>query len=420
AEPAAEIAARLCASRGWTLVRELGAGGTAPVFEVSTPAGARALKINDLKFSSGQSGEIEEKRIEKQVALSGHACRSLVQVYDGGRFENRLYLLMSRAPGVELEKHLADVPRNNIQNIVHQVAEAAMFLRDKDLCHRDIKAANVFVSEDYLQTTLLDISVIRDIHDPIGLGTDHDGMLPVVATARYSPPEYLFRLLEPGPELWNALSVYQLGGLLHDLIMRRPLFQAEYEKSALNRYRFAWIVATSIPKIDAIDVDRDLVLLATRALDKNWTRRSLLSLEDFLLDGRAARRKHALWTLGLRAESTTWEESPMLLERVAQAAGAVEQSVIQYFASHHVTVMHSVSPGSTDTTKVIRFAWDVEIDHEKSTNQNEFAVTLRLVQRTTRTCFELGCKLSCWIDGATFTKELPLPDMVDEPGVDSL
>ena len=79
-ESAAEIAARLCAAHGWTLGSELGAGGTAPVFEIDTAAALRALKINDEKFSSGQSGLVEEKRIEKQAALAGHTCKSLVQV----------------------------------------------------------------------------------------------------------------------------------------------------------------------------------------------------------------------------------------------------------------------------------------------------------------------------------------------------
>ncbi len=206
-----QIARRWCASKGqeWSLHGELGKGGTAPVFEVRSPDGPRALKIYDKRFSEGARGETERKRIEHQLALSGHACPSLIQVYEGGTFDGRLYLLMARAPGKELEKRLPDVPRDRIRIIMDQVARAALFLRSKDLCHRDIKAANIFVSDDFNQATLLDISVIRNVRDPLGVGTDHDGQLPIVATARYSPPEYLFRLLEPSEELWHALTIYQ-------------------------------------------------------------------------------------------------------------------------------------------------------------------------------------------------------------------
>jgi hypothetical protein len=62
------------------------------VFEVGSPDGARALKIYDPRFSTGEKGAIELKRIEQQLALRGHDCPYLVQVYEGGgssRHENK-------------------------------------------------------------------------------------------------------------------------------------------------------------------------------------------------------------------------------------------------------------------------------------------------------------------------------------------
>jgi serine/threonine-protein kinase len=126
------------------------------------------------------------------------------------------------------------------------------------------------------------VSVVRKIYDPIGLGTDHGGSLPVVATSRYTPPEYLFRLLEPSETLWHAVDIYQLGCLIHDLVMRVQMFNEEYERASDNRYRFAWIVATQTPAIQAGDVDAGLLFLGQRALDKDWERRSKLRIEDFL------------------------------------------------------------------------------------------------------------------------------------------
>src|SRR4051794_11436806 len=94
-----QIAQRWCDSKGqgWSVRASLGKGGTAPVLEVASPDGPRALKVYDAKFSSGEKGEIEHKRIEQQLALKGHDCSYLVQIYDGGSFEGRLFLLMGRA-----------------------------------------------------------------------------------------------------------------------------------------------------------------------------------------------------------------------------------------------------------------------------------------------------------------------------------
>jgi serine/threonine-protein kinase len=82
-----QIARRWCESKGqdWSVCSSLGEGGTAPVFEVDSPDGPRALKIYDERFSSGKRGDVEYKRIEQQLALKGHDCPYLVQIYEGGR-----------------------------------------------------------------------------------------------------------------------------------------------------------------------------------------------------------------------------------------------------------------------------------------------------------------------------------------------
>jgi serine/threonine protein kinase len=396
----------------------LGEGGTAPVFEIDSPEGARALKIYDAKYSSGEKGEIEYKRIEQQLALRGHDCPCLVQIYDGGRVEGRLFLLMERAPGTELEKRLKDIPRGKIRQIVDQVARAAIFLRDKGLCHRDIKAANVFISDDFNHCTLLDISVIRNVTDPIGVGTDHEGQLPVVATARYSPPEYLFRLLEPGPELWHALNVYQLGALLHDLIMREPLFEAEYLKSAENRYRFAWIVATVDPKVQADDADRDLMLTARRALDKNWQRRSVLTLEGFLADA-AVHKAKALQVLGVGLERGSLQETDDLtvrLQRVRETAGDLKTAFTEYLGKNGVTAYHEIRPGPHDTAKLIVFQWNAPAKPD-SPQRIELQVELQLLAQGNVHRFGVSLKLDIQQDNHDKSASMALPELQDDAGL---
>ena len=377
-----DIAYRWCQRKGagWQLVDQLGVGGTAPVFELTTPDGPRALKVYDPKFSTGQLGDIEHDRIQQQLRLRNHNCRSLVQVYDGGFTDDRLFLLMSRAPGTELEKRLRDVPRSKIRVILHEVAQACLFLESRDLCHRDVKAANVFVSDDFNQATLLDISVIRGIHDPVGVGTDHGGQLPVLATARYSPPEYLFRLIAPGPSLWHALTIYQLGALLHDLIARTPLFQVEYQNSKENRYRFAWVVATRLPEILATDIDDDLLFLAHRALDKDWHRRARLRIEDFLQDS-ATRQRHALQTLGMFRDPLPQSRLDVQARRLRldQVSTALEEHLVGYFRKGAVRTTHSVSPDpSSDDSRTIALMWDVATD-DKSIATITLQLTLCLL-----------------------------------------
>jgi serine/threonine protein kinase len=409
---------------GWALGTQLGKGGTAPVFEVESPEGPRALKIYDESFSTGEKGEIERKRIGQQLALKGHDCSSLVQVYDGGTFEGRHYLLMARAPGRELEKSLSIVPRDKIRQILDQVARAALFLKSRNLCHRDIKSANVFISDDFNHATLLDISVIRDIEDPVGVGTDHDGQLPVVATARYSPPEYLFRLLEPSAELWHALNIYQMGALLHDLIMKEPLFESEFLLSAENRYRFAWIVATTAPKIQAIDVDQDLVFLAGRALDKDWVQRSCLALDDFLSDANV-QRAHALQLLGLAGEKPTAVRSEdryaSNIERIRNVARGLDEAISQRLRADGATAVHVIKPGGDDNSKLLTFAWDAPTSGiETSSGAIELRITISIENRFGGARFKNSVQLLAMIEGEQRQAAMGLPEVEDSPETESL
>jgi hypothetical protein len=261
---------------------------------------------------------------------------------------------------------------------------------------------------------------MRDIHDPVGIGTDHDGQLPIVATARYSPPEYLFRLLEPGPELWHALDVYQLGGLLHDLIMKRPLFDEEYSRSKENRYRFAWAVATVTPEIQAMDVDQDLVFVARRALDKNWERRSKLRLEEFLIDA-TKQRSNALATLGLSvANASAPDPTPTVSElrsRVRDVAGGLEIRLLEYLKRNGVTATHNNEPGEFgDSSKRLRFVWCPNVPASESLQGSvEFSLRIAIESTVNGLVFKSDVKLLATVNSNPRERVITLPDVSDTP-----
>ena len=411
-----DIAHRWCKTKGagWAVRGELGKGGTAPVFEVDSPDGRRALKIYNQKFSAGKYREIEKRRIDKQLELRGHTCSSLVQVFEGGVYEERLFLLMERAPGRELEKRLGEVPRDKIRLIVDQIARAVEFLRTKGLCHRDIKAANIFVSEDFNQAILLDISVIRDIYDPVGVGTDHDGQLPVVATARYAPPEYLFRLEDHSPRLWHALNIYQLGALLHDLIMREPLFESEYKESFENRYRFAWTVATKTPIIHAVDIDQDLLFKAARALDKDWKRRGSLKIKDFMADS-YVQEQDALALLGLLASPNVPQRSAATgdrLRRILVVAKYLSAEVPRALRQNRgITTTHSLSAGPEDTSKTLKLQWQLP-DTGLETGTGTLELNIR-IEEADSVQFRTTATLSTTAGGTIRQASLEFPPVVD-------
>lgn len=274
---------------GYTPPKYLASGGSAAIFQSEGSAGLRAFKVFDPKFFDSDSGEAERRRLEIQRRLIGHECTSLVQTYRVEEAEGTAFMEMELVPWPDLNATLATVPDEHVAVLLKQLVEAARFLEEQGIVHRDIKPENIKISPDFKSLKLLDLGVARDIEAPDETDaaiTDHGNKRPFLATAQYSSPEYLFRLDEPSPKLWKGLNFYQIGAVLHDLIMKVPLFHLEM--SAGNRWLVTKAVLMKAPSFTDGAAERlaELKALAARCLVKDLeTRLQIVRWEDFLLVG---------------------------------------------------------------------------------------------------------------------------------------
>lgn len=262
---------------GWTIQRYLGSGKSAVVFEGEKDGKQAALKVFDPELVERFGKATQLGRIDRERSLIGEHHPNLVQIYDGGecRTSGYLFVAMEFIDAPNLAESITLVPRDKIASILHQIASAAQFLEDKQLAHRDIKPENIAIFPDFLRAVLLDLGVLRPFGDP-NL-TDEDERV-FVGTLRYSSPEFLLRTELDSIEGWRALTFYQLGAVLHDMIMRLPLFKEFSEPFAL----LVEAVKSEKPEVNADDVSADLVLLAHNCLVKPPDARlALVSWSDF-------------------------------------------------------------------------------------------------------------------------------------------
>jgi len=232
---------------GGRIVTTLGDGGSAVVFKWEQQGVLRALKVYDPKFLASDAAPAERNRLDLQRRLVNHHCPSMVDTLAVDEHLGTCFVTMEFFDGVELKKVIGQVPDDAVEALITQLVAAVQFLENFGLVHRDIKPENILVSADFTQLRLLDLGVVREIsgdEDRID-GTDHGDRRPFIATAQYSSPEYLFRLEAPSPALWKALTIYQVGGVLHDLVCKRPLFDKAV--AADNKYALAMSVMRERP-----------------------------------------------------------------------------------------------------------------------------------------------------------------------------
>jgi serine/threonine protein kinase len=252
----------------WTILEFLGAGKSALVFKAQNSTGFAALKIFDPELVQRFGTDVQTARIDRELSLRGKHHPHLVDILDGGRcpVTGFFFVAMQLLDGKSLSSQLHHFPRERIWPILTQLSSAAQFLESLDLVHRDIKPDNIFITKDFSHAWLLDFGVIRPIGEP-GL-TDGD-QKPFIGTLQYSSPEFLFRTEDDTPAGWRALTFYQIGAVLHDLIMRERIFSEYVAPFA----RLVEAVKGITPRVEATDVAPELVLLARSCLSKEPTLR---------------------------------------------------------------------------------------------------------------------------------------------------
>lgn len=234
---------------GWHIDSFCKGGKSALVFKSHKDDIVGALKVFDSDLIDRFGSDSQAARIERELSLKGKEHPNLVKILDGGRCDTSgyWYIVMEYIDAPTLAEILETLPRESIRPIISQVASAAQFLEDLQLAHRDIKPDNIAIYRDFRNAVLLDLGVIR----PFGMSemTDED-QVTFVGTLQYSSPEFLIRDEIDTMEGWRAVTFYQLGAVLHDMIMRKRIFS-----DFVNPYaRLVKAIEQEIPHIEARDV----------------------------------------------------------------------------------------------------------------------------------------------------------------------
>lgn len=263
---------------GWTIGMKLGNGKSAVVFRATRGTDIGAVKVFDRDLVDRYGKTAQKQRVDREKSLVGKRHPNLIEILDAGYDETLelFFVVMELFPGKNLKEALASVPKGNEHAIISQVASAAEFLEGLQLVHRDIKPENIGITDDFSRAVLLDLGVLRPTGGFSDI-TDEGGRLTFVGTLRYSPPELLFRTEDNSTDGWRAITFYQLGGVLHDLLVRSELF------ANLDPYaRLVEAIRDGRVEISAPDAPMELRQLAQDCLAKEAaTRLQLVSWERF-------------------------------------------------------------------------------------------------------------------------------------------
>lgn len=211
----------------WTIGDYINNGKSALVCKCSRGTKVYAIKIYDDDLIE-EFGESDIKmRIERQLQFIKKRHTNLIKIYGGGYCpeSEKYYLIMEYLEQKNLSEVIKTLPRKRLIPLIKQLVKAVCFLENHRTYHRDIKPDNISISKNYSKITLLDLGVIKPIKFTHGSSSYPKNF---VGTLQYSPKEFLLGEVKDTSEGWRAVTFYQIGAVIYDLIERKQIFE-EYK-----------------------------------------------------------------------------------------------------------------------------------------------------------------------------------------------
>ncbi len=248
-------------SERYRVVRELGRGGMGVVLEAFDKVLERRVALKIL-LSGDLAGSDALERFQLEARAAARLSHpNLVSVHEVGEEDGRPYLVMDYVEGESLAARIRrDGPLSPraAADVAYCLAEALYVAHVRGILHRDVKPANVLVTNEG-KPLLTDFGLAKEIES----GRDNiteSGY--VVGTPAYMSPE---QALGHRDQLDRRSDVYGIGATLYEMLTGKPPFVAPTLPAVLDKVVKEDPVS---PKLLRGEVDRDIETICLKCLEK--------------------------------------------------------------------------------------------------------------------------------------------------------
>ncbi len=205
------------------ILEQIGEGGMARVYKaldtnLNVEVAVKFIRVDDLP-----AGQIERTiarfRVEaKKMAQLSHP--NIVPVSDFGEYKHTPYLVMPLLRGGSIKKYIgAQMEWRTAAKLIAPVAEALAYTHKKGIIHRDVKPANILLTESD-DPMLTDFGIAKIVDAAEARQMTLTGS--IIGTPEYMAPEQYTRT-----KFDKRVDIYALGIVLYELITGRKPFIAD-------------------------------------------------------------------------------------------------------------------------------------------------------------------------------------------------
>jgi tRNA A-37 threonylcarbamoyl transferase component Bud32 len=255
---------------GCRIVEPLGKGSMGAVYKAKHVGLNRYVAVK-LMPSMSNDPELVKRLLLEARAIAKLEHPNIVQVYDVGFQRGYFFMIMQLLKGETLEARIKDerkLPVKAALEIARDVAQGLHAAHERGVIHRDVKPANIMVTEDG-KARLTDFGLAQD--------TDNQEEEPgvIVGTPFYMSPEQWL-----GHKADERSDFYSLGVILFLMVSGRHPFQGTTVQELMNQH--LKIQPPSLTSVDAAFPDG--LSAVVRKLMAKPPKRRYPSAKDMLSD----------------------------------------------------------------------------------------------------------------------------------------
>ena len=208
----------------YQIIEELGRGGMGVVYKAVDNKLKRAVALKFLPFEWTYDAQAKERFVREAQAAAALDHPNICTVHEIDEAENRIFISMAFVEGESLKARIERglLKIDEALGLGMQVAEGLREAHKKGVIHRDIKSANIMVTESG-QAKIMDFGLAR-----VRGGTllTKEGM--TMGTIAYMSPEQA-----QGEEVDHRSDIWSLGVVLYEMLAGRLPFRGEHDQAVV-------------------------------------------------------------------------------------------------------------------------------------------------------------------------------------------
>jgi TolB-like protein/predicted Ser/Thr protein kinase len=259
--PIPKLARGITFAGRYEIIEELGRGGMGVVYKAHDTKLKRTVALKFLPSELTHISEVKERFMREAQAAAALDHPHICTVYEFDEAEEKTFISMVYIEGQNLRKKIESDPLEleEALRIATQVAEGLQIAHKKGVVHRDIKSANIMVTEDN-QAKIMDFGLARMTGTTL---LTQEGA--AIGTIAYMSPEQA-----RGKEVDQRTDIWSLGVVLYEMLTGQLPFKGEHEQAVV--YSIRKDKPRPITEVNA-EVPPSLEQVVDKALEKDADKR---------------------------------------------------------------------------------------------------------------------------------------------------